>query len=415
MGLFSKTRRSHEDIAKEITDNMPEEIKKISNVDVIEEEKEIEEKKEEKEPEVDKTDEKPVEKGSESSPEEITQELEKEKERLEKEVEDKKVADEAIEKEEEEKERKRNPKTEKRIGDLVRKLKEAEEKSGLREKETLLRLDTLEKENEELKSKSGLAPENSILAEVKSKEKQRLDRYREEDKSLPREQRREMARDEYEAWLIEDAVAATDWRVDQKLRAKEERQSDMNSSRAKIEVDSVLKKQKISRLRLEARHPELALDSVKEELRAQGMDEKQIHAKLYQENPKYKAMFDILSSDKALASKIALDPRGPEILEKEMMKRLETSVPDKNVEVDNLKEKIAELQEILNVEKERVESIDEGIVSKKGAGSMKDDKDDQDMTEVEEELKKIRKLGNDISLDDYKKAKEYGTNVRRTG
>lgn len=126
-------------------------------------------------------------------------------------------------------------------------------------------------------------------------------------------------------------------------------------------------------MRVEARHPELAIDSIKDKLRAEGLDEKAIHKKLYKENIKYKLTADIIMENRDMAEKYMLSPDGPELLEKEMVKRLEALegkdevVDVKAAKIAKLERQLTELQEELEVEKSREENLDVGITSKRGA------------------------------------------------
>jgi len=390
---FSRNKKAHEDIVKELHEGF-----KAQNPEV--EEKEVEEIPKEEQPkevEVNEEEIKSDEQDLESLPEETeAQKLTKEKERLEKEVENKKKKEE----EEEVEWQKRNPKVEQRFKKLKWEHESFKEEAELKAKETLMRLEALEKENERLRLETGKNPESKIMDEVSVKEKERINQYLNEDKNLPREKRREMPREEYEDWLAEDISAATEWKVKQALRADRERNHDINEAKATVEMENVLRKQKISRLRLEARHPELALDATKEQLKAGGMSEKEIHDKLYAEIPKYKIVYDLITGDKEFAQKVAFSPNGPEILEKEMIKHLDSIIPDKEKsEVEKLKEKIAELQEAIGLEKERQERLDVGVVSKKGAGNMeKDPKKAIDDAEVNKAISLVNKITGKPSL-----------------
>jgi len=397
---FGKEKVAHEDIVKELHEGF-----KAKNPDVeekkVEESSEVEQTKQNEKikPEEVKPNEEELksdEQDLESLPETEAQKLTKEKERLEKEVENKKKKDD----EEEEEWQKRNPKVEQRFKKLKWEHESFKEEADLKAKETLLRLEALEKENERLRHESGQTPENKIMDEVSAREKERINQYLNEDKNLPREKRREMARDEYEDWLAEDISAATEWKVKQALRADREKNNDINDAKATVEMDNVLRKQKISRLRLEARHPELALDATKAQLKANGLNEKEIHDKFYAEIPKYKIVYDLVVNDKEFAQKVAFSPNGPEILEKEMMKHLEGAVPNKEQsEIEKLKEQIAILNETIGLEKERQDRLDVGVVSKKGAGLMeKDPKKAIDDAEVNKAISLVNKITGKSSL-----------------
>ena len=411
---FKREKVSHEDIVKDLHEEF-----KTKNPDVEEEKEEKEEVKTEdletKEVKSDDEQEESIEQDLGSSPEEIEAlELKKEVERLEKEVEEKKKKEE----EEETDWQKRNPKVEQRFKKLKWEHETFKEEAEAKVKETLVRLEALEKENERLRRETEGTPETKILNDIEAKDLQRRHRYIEEDKHLPREQRREMTREEYEEWSVDDNSSATDWKVKQALRADKERSRDYDEAVAKTKVDSILRQQQISRLRLEARHPELALDGIKAKLKSEGMDEKQIHDKLYSENQKYKVVFDLIQSDRDFAEKVAFDPKGPEILEKEMIKKLSEIKPNQEIsEVEKLKQQIAELQETIGIEKERQERLDEGIVSKKGARVMdKTPQQVQNSAEVDKVISLVNKFAgkNSLTREKYEEASKRNDEIRGT-
>ena len=114
-------------------------------------------------------------------------------------------------------------------------------------------------------------------------------------------------------------------------------------------------------------------------------------------------MTEIISSDKKTAEKYLLDPKGPEILEKEMVKRLksdkksEETAEEKNT---RLEAENAKMREDLGIEENRRSNIDEGIVSKKGATKV-DNKSPQKSAGVEEVLALVNKKGHKITKEEY--------------
>ena len=418
-GFKTKDRKDDVDIIKEFEENGKAEDAAAAEEDkkAVEDKKleEAEAKAEEvKVPEEDKLDEKKtVEPVADPSPEEKAQELIKQKEELEKKVKEKKEAEEATEKEEEDKEKKRNPRAEKRIGELTRQIKELKEGDGKEKRELLARLDILEAENKELQTKSGNAPESKIKDEVNTLEDKRISQYLEEDKSLPKEQRREMSEDEYKDWLIEDMTAATDWRLEQKLRAREERRTDIMKLETKVQVDEIVKKQNSSRLRVEARHPDLNTEARTKQLAAEGKDKKAIHEQLCEENVKYKTLAKIIGEDEKMAKKYMFSPDGPELLEKEMMKRLEGKKEEpKNEKITELEAEIAALKEGLESEAERKARIDVGVSSKKGARIMEQKEGTRDSVEVDKVLKLAKDRGYKIDKKEYKSMEERRSTIR---
>lgn len=389
--IMAKERKDPADIAKEFMAKAEVSEKKDEKVEVAPKPEEVAEKPEEK-------NEKPTQEGSESLP-------------------DKSLVDKDNK---DDKTKKRNFGAEKRINELVAELKTLRETSESRDKETAKRIESLEEEKIELQRKVGIAPENKITDELKSLEEARVRKYREEDKALPREQRREMSKDEYEAWLVEDIGSATDWLVDQKLRRQHERREDHEKLTAKTEVDKIMKAQQISKLRVEARHPELALDDVKQELRDSGMSEEAIHKKLYKENAKYRAVVDLISSDKKFAETVLMDPNGPELLEKEMLKKLKASeeqeeeAPQKESDerIMALEAKIAEMQEELNLERSREARVDIGVTSKKGATKMSAKSSPETSAQKDKVLQMLKSKGYKMTGDEYDAMLERRKGIR---
>ena len=59
--------------------------------------------------------------------------------------------------------------------------------------------------------------------ELKKTETDRINKYLEEDKDKPREERREMSKEELDNWYLEDMPEAQDWVSNRAIRRHEDR------------------------------------------------------------------------------------------------------------------------------------------------------------------------------------------------
>lgn len=285
------------------------------------------------------------------------------------ELEKKKVLKElAVKEKAESEEREKKSNAEKRINELVgqvKALKDQVEKSTA-DKE---KITTLESELRTLKEVINKPTEQKTQDDEISKQEQaRIVKYLEEDKSLPKERRREITRDELEEWLIEDMVGAYEWLVKRGLRRDRERNTDIESFNAKKQAEEIIRKQDESKNRVIRRHPELnTIKSRTDELKAQGKSDAEVQQIIFKENPKAKIIAEILKEGQ---DKFIYSPDGPELLVEEMERRLsrETKSSHKE-EVDPEKEKEREkriAEEAAEAERQRLASIDEGVRSNGG-------------------------------------------------
>ena len=385
---LKRERKDPAEIAEEFTKNMEEqdalqekedEKQEDTEKDETEEKEEVDDNQE-KEPD-NKQDEKSDQEDSESSTEEKPEETEEDDDK-----------------------KKKKGSAEQRITELISEIKALRNDSKVRDQEYLNRIESLEQEKEAIRREAGLAPEDKIEDEVRSLERQRIEKYLEEDRRLPREERREMSKEEYEDWLAEDIASATDWRVEQRLRRDREKKEDAEKLKIKSEVTKIRNSQRISQTRVEARHPELNVSKEREQLKNQGMLEEEIHKHFLENNEKYRVMAEIMQSDRTLAQKAILDPKGPELLEKEMLKRLDsTSSQDDNDEDElaQVRSELAALKEMMGVEEDRKSRIDVGITSKKGARPVKNKKVDPQSDAIANELAKLNKKGYKMTKEEY--------------
>ncbi len=231
-------------------------------------------------------------------------------------------------------------------------------------------IETLKKEQAKIEAEKNIPEEQKLL---KKKEAERLERYLTEDKELPKEQRREMSKEELEEWLLEDVVSASEWMTERSLRRSRERLADMNNTKREKLLSEFTLKQKESDAKVLAQHPDLDTSKREKELREQGKIDKEIHDILCKENEKYRICAEIVKENPDMyLTKI----NGPELVAKEMEKRLkEKSTPKEEVSAE--KQEIEKLQaelEAKQAEIERLKNIDETVGSSRLPEKPKEEK-----------------------------------------
>ena len=238
----------------------------------------------------------------------------------------------------------------KRFGELTGEIKDLKKDKDF-DRDKIL---GLEKKLSEVKEKLNPPKENV----EKDAEKGRFKKYLEEDKDKSNEEKREMSKDDLEEWLLEDNAAASEWLVERSLRRSAERRSFKENQEKKKFVDDLTDKMEQSSKRVEVRHPELNTMLRADELKKEGKSEREVHEVLYKENEKYRLMYDIMKEN---PKKYWVED-GPELLEKEMEKRLgKTSKKGKEFTEEELETiKKDAIKEALETENERRASLDEG-------------------------------------------------------
>lgn len=245
--------------------------------------------------------------------------------------EEKKRRDEILEgkkAEEEEKVRKLSPeekikrveaKAQKRIDEVVSKLKQVEDSSSKEAQNLRQELINLREEKNNLERKiSETLPKDDKLI-LKKKEEELIRKYIEEDKELPREERREMSREELENWLIEDNLSAQEWLSERALRRKEEKEKLLAKETETGASDESIK-------RVSARHPELSdtiqIESRLAELKKESKSDKEIGETLLREFPKHVISLQIVREWQKSKPEILKKPNAPELVAEEMEKRI---------------------------------------------------------------------------------------------
>ena len=295
-------------------------------------------------------------------------------------------------------EAKRNTKAEKRINDLITKVKELEESQKTDVTDYKQRLDILEAEKKALEERMEAPKSEDSKTILVQLEKDRITQYMSEDSVKPKEQRREMQKDEIDEWLVEDYQEANDWLNRRYDRRKEERIDDENKTKVKGQAETIIRQQKLSQVRVTARHRELMPDVInarKEALKLEGKNAVEIQTILCAEIPKYKAMRDVMS-DKAFMENAGISPDGPEMVEKEMLKRLDKK-PSGGGE---LEARIAELEDALKAKELKGEPVGTSVGSRTQGGN-KVRNEERHNPLLEAEIAKMKKKGLSYTKEDH--------------
>lgn len=247
--------------------------------------------------------------------------------------------------------------SQKRIDEISNRLKQVEDKSS-KEAQTLRQELELERKSKaELEKKIAAPVKEDVVALVKKEEKERQTKYLQEDNSKPREERREMNKDELDDWMLEDQTEAVAWIQRRELRRAIETHQNISAKQLESKTKNLMEKQIQSFSRVLIKHPELDVKARKEALKAEGKSETEIETALRQENAKYRLSMDI--AEQHPEWRTAED--APELLIAELEKQLaKQPASEKNEEVEALKKQIEELsskvEELTNPPEEGISS-----------------------------------------------------------
>jgi hypothetical protein len=225
--------------------------------------------------------------------------------------------------------------TQKRIDEikseqLARENKQAEE------------LARLKAELEELKKPKQV---EDVKAKVKREHAEQIAKYVKDDADKPKEDRREMSKDDLDAWYLEDPVECSAWinrreiRRDRELSKLEEsvsKPADNTAEKQRI-ANEFISKQNESRAKLLKRFPEIvpSKEDVIEAKKAAGVptdrnlteeEAGKVNAKLDEKLPMFKLAREISFSD---TKKYIESTEGPELVMAEMEKRLASKTVEK--------------------------------------------------------------------------------------
>lgn len=250
-------------------------------------------------------------------------------------------------------------KLDKRFAELTNEIKHLKvEKGSDKDK-----IGTLEKELAGIKEKQDRPVKEKT---AKDAEQEKIKKFIEEDKDKPPAERREMSKADLEEWLLEDNVAAQEWLADRSVRRSDDRKAAAKQQVKEKYIKELVNKMSESSKRVEEKHPELNTKAREDELRAEGKNDKEINAILIKENKKYSIMMDIMKEN---PNKYIVE-NGPELMEKELVKRLGTPEKKEN-KTSFTDEELAKIKEdarkeAIEEEKERQSNIDEGNTSTQG-------------------------------------------------
>ena len=228
-----------------------------------------------------------------------------------------------IKSESDDKDKKSN--VQKRIDELIGKVKNLESTNATSEAEKQTeraKRKVLEAEINELQKQLSMTPADKIKEKIKSEASSRINKYIEEDKGLPRENRREMTKAELDDWALEDYESVNEWIAKRTYRRLDEEKQIKTNISQEVEARKILTSQNVSLAKTFIRHPELDVLKRMKELQEQGKSQIEIKDTLCKENPKYKLCLDVYAEN---PDKYILSPDAPELIMKEMESRLEKS------------------------------------------------------------------------------------------
>lgn len=320
------------------------------------------------------------------SPTENKTKEELEKERLDKENADveakKKDADakakhdeDILKKKDDDKKEKSN--VQKRFDELTAKIKNLEKDNNSSKSER----DDAKAELDQLKKDLSKTPQDKVREIVKKEMQSRATKYTEEDKEKPREDRREMTKEELEEWRNEDFDAATEWVTRRSIRRVREEEGFITSKQDEAKYTVLLKQQSGSEKILLEKHPELDVAKRTKELETEGKKPKEIFETLCGENPKYKLASLLLKED---PQKYVLSGKGPELIAEELTKRLSKT---KKTENENSElEKANKRAEEAEAELERIKSLDPSISSTRSPEEKTEDVETEELGNLAAEV-----------------------------
>lgn len=204
-----------------------------------------------------------------------------------------------------------------RMGELTTEIKKLQsERNTDKDKVSLL-----ERELGELKKAPAASDEDVKKQEaegLKKADKARLEKYLDEDKDKPKEERREMSKDELDDWYLEDTSEAQAWVTERTIRRMRDKEKDKAVSVLKKEYKALYAKQDESAKKTHKAHPELDVVEREAALKKAGKTPQEIYDIIKGENPKWRICADVIKENPEFLGK----PNGPELIVKEMEKRL---------------------------------------------------------------------------------------------
>ena len=217
--------------------------------------------------------------------------------------------------------------------------------------------DSIKTELDGIKKQLSMTPQDVAKEKVKGELNSRKAKYLDEDKSKPREDRREMDKPELDEWLLEDYEGASEWITKRTIRRHEEERELQTNEHQLLQAEQILDKQHESAKRTYIRHPELQIGNRQQELLKEGKTKEEALAIICKEVPMYGKCVEIYKEN---PNKYMLSETGPEDIMAEYERR---SKPEVNNEVEKIRKELAEAR----AEVERLKNLDTGISSTRGS------------------------------------------------
>ncbi len=254
-------------------------------------------------------------------------------------------------------EKKKQAKLDARFGELTGKIKDLERDAVANKDE----ITTLKTERDELASKDKPAETEELVIKTF---KENLSKYAKEDKEKPREQRREMTKEELDDWLIEDLGEANDWMAERSYRRAE----DKRTIRQGLATEGLDKKQRESLDRVFKKHPEMDTEKSRERIIALKKEKKSVQEiadVLAEEFPEVVLTYQVGDEHPEWGK----EADGPERVMREVEKRManpKKPIEGEDTEADKLRKENDDLRqknEDLQTEIDKADNTDIGINS----------------------------------------------------
>lgn len=289
-----------------------------------------------------------------------------------------------------------------------KKAESPEEKIKRIQEQTQLRIDEIKSEllEKDAKSAEKIKALEAELAELKKPKQQedakaqeqrildeRLAKYIEEDKSKPREERREMSKEELQNWMIEDADEAMAWIADRSVRRADEKKSIRQEivkkpSDAERELArDFIQKQNESIAKLGAKYPSVVKLGIDVNT-VIGKSDAEVDRLMANESPEARMAIKIANSN---PKRFLETVDGPEQVMLELDKHFQKKAKTITLTEEELQ---AKLDARAAAEAERIANLDEGLTSRGGRKMEKEEK----KTDLRMKQEAIAKKAN-ISLE----------------
>ena len=257
--------------------------------------------------------------------------------------------------------------------------------------------DSLKAELDGIKKQLHQTPEDKTKEKVKKELSSRVAKYLEEDKELPREDKREMTEEELEEWLMEKPAEAQDWIAGRRIRRYREEETLKRDEFLNTKASEVMGRFTKKYEAQISKHPELDISKRKAELEKEGKSKPEIRKILGEENPKWESFMKIFESD---MTKYIEDEDGPARIVEQMEKK--SKPEEKNTKIEELEKQIADLK----ADNDRLSGLDTEVSSTRHV---------EPKTPEPEIVKKTEELGLDLGLskEQVKKMTERRKGVRQ--